>query len=181
MLDCSFHGGYIYNSVNDECKCVSAMEEMEHRCKNRCMSDTYYVNDDYDCVCNNGEKVYSGDTLIYSSDEDYEYEDNFNAWLQDVNSDELVVTVIANTHCGHCVRYQPIVHNLWRRYKFKLHVLHKDKLSQSENDELFSLNFTNYNGTPYTFITLNGEVIDYLDGVVTKDTLDMFLQNNNIY
>ena len=176
-LDCSSFG-YIYN--NGICTCIDNKEELNNSCKLYCKSDKFYMNNDSQCVCDNGEKVYYNGKLIYSNDIVYEYEDNFNNWLSDVRGNEVFVTVVANSYCGHCVKYQPIVHNLWDKYKFKLHVLHTDKLSESENDELFSLDFPNYNGTPYTFVMLNGEVIDYLNGTVTKDTLNDFLINNNL-
>lgn len=179
MLNCS-PKGYIYNENEDVCTCVSHQEEINNRCKIDCNSENFYVNDDNHCICDGGEKVYSSGMLIYSNDEVYEYEDNFNNWMQDMRSDEVFVTVIANSHCGHCVKYQPIVHNLWEQHKFKLHLLHTDELTKSEYDELFSINFPDYGGTPYTFIMHNGEVIDYLDGVVTKDTLYEFLRRNDI-
>lgn len=179
MLSCT-PKGYIYNESENVCTCVTHQEEMSPVCKRDCNSDTFYINDDYQCVCDGGEKVYSGGLLIYSNEIVYEYEDNFNNWMNDRRSDDVFITVIGNSHCSHCIRYQPIVHDLWNKYRFKLHFLHADKLSQSEYDELFSINLKGYNGTPYTFVMLNGEVIDYLDGVATKDTLDQFLRNNSI-
>ena len=179
MLNCSPEG-YIYNEVEDVCTCVDFHEEMNSRCKINCNSDNYYVDNDYHCICDGGENVYSSGSLIYSNDINYEYEDNFNAWKNDLDNNEFFVTVIANSYCSHCVRYQPIVHLLWNKYKFKLHFLHTDKLSTNENARLFAIDLPDYNGTPYTFIMRNGEVVDYLNGVVTKDSLEIFLKNNDI-
>ena len=50
----------------------------------------------------------------------------------------------------------------------------------SENAKLFDIDLPDYNGTPYTFIMKNGELVDYLNGVVTKDSLEVFLKNNDI-
>lgn len=171
---------YSYNEDDNSCECIKEEEVVKNECSLLCDSDNFYINSDSDCVCDGGEKVFSNGRLVYSNSLDYEYEDNFYLWKEDIYSGKTIITVVANSSCMHCIRFQPVIHNLYNKYHFRLHLLHTDKLSRGEYDELFSYEYENYGGTPFTFIIRDGVVIDELSGFNTRENVEEFLRRNNV-
>ena len=171
---------YIYNEDESSCKCINKEEEVKNECALLCNSDSFYINSYSECVCDGGERVFSNGRLVYSNSLDYEYEDKFHIWKKDIYSGETIVTVIANSSCMHCIKYQPVIHNLYNKYHFKLHVLHTEKLSKDQYDELFSYEYENYGGTPFTFIIKDGVIIDELSGFSTRENVEDFLRINSV-
>ncbi len=110
-----------------------------------------------------------------------EMSSNMEEWLTDTASDEYVVTVIAQTTCSHCINFKPVMQKANNEYEFKLYWLEADELTNNDYNALTgTYDLEDYSGTPYTFITKNGEVLDHLSGERDYDTLVEFLENNNV-
>ena len=110
-----------------------------------------------------------------------EMSSNMEEWLTDTASDEYVVTVIAQTTCSHCINFKPVMQKANNEYEFKLYWLEADELTNNDYNVLTgTYDLEDYSGTPYTFITKNGEVLDHLSGERDYDTLVEFLENNNV-
>ena len=110
-----------------------------------------------------------------------EMSSNMEEWLADTASDEYVVTVIAQTTCSHCINFKPVMQKANNEYEFKLYWLEADELTNNDYNALTgTYDLEDYSGTPYTFITKNGEVLDHLSGERDYDTLIEFLEENNV-
>ena len=110
-----------------------------------------------------------------------EMSSNMEEWLTDTASDEYVVTVIAQTTCSHCINFKPVMQKANNEYEFKLYWLEADESTNNYYNTLTgTYDLEDYSGTPYTFITKNGEVLDHLSGERDYDTLVEFLENNNV-
>ncbi len=110
-----------------------------------------------------------------------EMSSNMEEWLADTASDEYVVTVIAQTTCSHCINFKPVMQKANNEYEFKLYWLEADELTNNDYNTLTgTYDLDEYSGTPYTFITKNGEVLDHLSGERDYDTLIEFLEENNV-
>lgn len=110
-----------------------------------------------------------------------EMSSNMEEWLTDTASDEYVVTVIAQTTCSHCINFKPVMQKANNEYEFKLYWLEADELTNNDYNALTgTYDLEDYSGTPYTFITKNGEVLDHLSGERDYDTLIKFLEDNNV-
>ena len=67
------------------------------------------------------------------------------------------------------------------KYDFKLYWFEADELSTSDYNTIKdTYELDEYQGTPYTFITKNGEVLGYLSGEREYDALIEFLQENKV-
>ena len=153
------------------------------KCSNYCGSDAIvYINDNNYCVCDSGEKMYDyRGNLIYSKYESYEYENNISDWYSDVNSNGNVVTVIANSNCSSCIKFKPIIHSVYSKYKFNLHFIYEDKLSNDDRNKFKNMfKLENYNGTPYTYVVSNKEYIGGLSGYTSIKNLENFLIDKGV-
>lgn len=197
---------YSYNYIDKKCTCVDIVDDennddsdnigndgnnyhdsdnigddnSNNNCDLLCGTNDYYINKDGDCFCSEGRKVYSDAELVYSDDIEYEYEDNFIRWSKDVKNNETVVTVIGSSYCHYCVKYQPVMHSLYKKYNFKMYFFHVDKMSDYEEEKVSSYSPLESFGYPHTFILKDGNAIDYLEGSVSEDELEDFLRENNI-
>lgn len=184
---------YSYNYIDKKCTCVDIVDDennddsdnigddnSNNNCDLLCGTNDYYINKDGDCFCSEGRKVYSDGELVYSDDIEYEYEDNFIRWSKDVKNNETVVTVIGSSYCYYCVKYQPVMHSLYKKYNFKMYFFHVDKMSDYEEEKVSSYSPLESFGYPHTFILKDGNAIDYLEGSVSEDELEDFLRENNI-
>ena len=59
-------------------------------------------------------------------------ESKLEEWLTDTASSEKVVTVIAQTTCGHCKLFKPIMEEVNSEYNFKLYWEEADLLSTAD-------------------------------------------------
>lgn len=102
-------------------------------------------------------------------------------WLAATKEEESVVTVYAQTTCGHCKLYSPIMEEVYNEYDFNLYWFDVDSLNRSDYNLLtYTYNLTGYSGTPYTLITKAGEVVAYHSGRMEKETLVNFLAENGV-
>ena len=103
-------------------------------------------------------------------------------WYSTTKEGGVVVTVLAQTTCGHCVNFKPIMNSVQKEYGFKLYWFELDQVS-SKSYTMLTNTYDIYSsfGTPYIFITNNGEfVADYQRGEMPKDELITFLKENGV-
>lgn len=115
-----------------------------------------------------------------------EMKDKFSGWVNDTKKDEYYITVIAQESCHNCTNFKPILQKViddneienvyWFEVdtgEFRTHEEYYETLTNTYE-------LTSYQGTPYTFITKNGEMIDYISGYTTEDVVIEFLKKNNV-
>lgn len=118
---------------------------------------------------------------ILLKDVNFEGEGELQEWLADTASSNKVVTVIAQTSCGHCKVYKPVMTEVQEEYGFKLYWEEADLLSKSDYNILSTTyELTGYSGTPYTFVTENGGLIAAHPGRMEKEALISFLTDAGV-
>lgn len=125
--------------------------------------------------------LFIGLSVLIKEDSVKEMSSDIQNWLTDTASDEYVVTVIAQTTCGHCINFKPVMTKAHNKNDFKLYWFEADELSTNDYNTLKgTYELDEYSGTPYTFITKNGEVLDHISGEREYDVLIDFLKENNV-
>lgn len=113
--------------------------------------------------------------------ENVEMKDDLTEWLSDTKKDESVVSVIAQTTCGHCIAFKPVMQKTANKYGFNIYWFEANLMSKEDYTSLTSTyELTGYSGTPYTFIIKNGKFVDYISGETDEENLVKFLKNNNV-
>lgn len=112
--------------------------------------------------------------------------DKFSEWVNDTKKDEYYITVIAQESCPNCTNFKPILQKViddneienvyWFEVDAGEFITHEDYYETL----IGTYELTGYKGTPYTFITKNGEMIDYISGYTTEDVVIEFLKKNNV-
>lgn len=106
-------------------------------------------------------------------------------WLEDTKKDQYVVTVFAQTFCGYCKQYQPVVQKIYNEnddmivYWFDID--EKSSLNAEERETVTSTYETpDFTGTPYTLITKNGQTVAHYDRGADRETILKFFKENNV-
>lgn len=106
------------------------------------------------------------------------------AWVDATETDEYVVTVLAQTTCSHCIAFKPVIEGLKEKYNFNLYWWEVNELYESNETDYKAVteyyNLKSYNGTPHTFITKNGELIAEQGGEMDEESLLNFLKEKNV-
>ena len=164
----------------------SKLEGYDKECYYYCDRAKYRIEDNY-CYCENGKKL-----ELYNIEKEENNIDSINnidfsiikseefdssKWLNDVNSKNVIINVIASSTCPHCHNYNPIIESVSSNYKIKLYFIEVDKL---ENEEYISyinsINIPGYKGyVPYTFVTYDGEVVSENVGVLDRNETDKLI------
>jgi len=107
---------------------------------------------------------------------------DFDSWVEDTKKEEYVVTIIGQTGCGHCINFKPVVKKVFNENDFKVYWFEANQMSNERYQTLTgAYDLPDYGGTPYTFITYNGELVDYYSmGEMSKEALEEFLTKNNV-
>ena len=102
-------------------------------------------------------------------------------WVNDSLAEEYTLAVIAQTKCGYCEMYKPVVESVQSKYEdLNIYWFHTDELSNSDYSTLsgtYDISDT-FSGTPYTMLTYHGVLIDHISGYVDEETLIQFLVDN---
>lgn len=110
--------------------------------------------------------------------------EDIKEWIKATEKDEYVVTVIGQEECYYCNLFKPTMDEVHEEYGFKLYWHEVDVLRKKNikdyNAVLDTYPKEGYKGTPYTFITKNGEFISYLSGNASKESLVEFLESNGV-
>lgn len=125
--------------------------------------------------------LFVGLSFLIKEDPTKEMSSDIQNWLTDTASDKYVVTVIAQTTCRHCINFKPVINKAHNKNDFTLYWFEADELTNNDYNTLKgTYELDGYSGTPYTFITKNGEVLAHLSGERDYDALIEFLQENNV-
>lgn len=102
-------------------------------------------------------------------------------WYVQTKEHGVVVTVIAQTTCGHCQLFKPIMEEVHEENDFNLFWIEANELNNKDYTTLTkTYDISDYQGTPYTFITNNGEVVATHSGRMEKEDLVNFLVENGV-
>lgn len=120
--------------------------------------------------------------LIEDNSKNIPMKSNLQEWLVDTKKDEYVVTVLAQTTCAHCIAFKPVMQKVLNEKDFNVYWFEVNTFQQEDYQTLINTyELTGYEGTPYTFITKNGEVVAYYDrGAMQEDVLLNFLKENKV-
>ena len=103
-------------------------------------------------------------------------------WYSTTKEGGIVVTVFGQTWCEHCKNFKPVMTKVQEEYGFKLYWFDLDETSAKDKvtlENTYSI-YSDF-GTPYTFITNNGEfVADYQNGGMDEEQLIEFLKENGV-
>ena len=127
-----------------------------------------------------GKKKNSRDDLDLSK-----ISESVQTWIDDTESDDYVVSVLAQTTCSHCIAFKPVITALKDQYGFKLYWWEVNELYESNEHDYNAVigyyNLKDYSGTPHTFITKGGELIVEQSGAITdSEALLNFLKENKV-
>ena len=120
--------------------------------------------------------------LIEDNSKNIEMKSNLQEWLVDTKKDEYVVTVLAQTTCSHCIAFKPVMQKVLNENDFNVYWFEVNNFQQQDYQTLIgTYDLTEYEGTPYTFITKNGELVAYYSrGAMQEYTLIEFLRENKV-
>ena len=110
-------------------------------------------------------------------------EPSVSEWVNDSLEEKYTIAVIAQTKCGYCEMYKPVVESVQSEYEdLNIYWFHTDELSNADYSTLsgtYDISDT-FKGTPYTMLTYHGVLVDYISGYVDEDTLVQFLIDNGV-
>lgn len=115
-----------------------------------------------------------------------EMKDKFSSWKSDTEKDEYYITVVAQESCRNCTAFKPILQKVIDEYEIEnVYWFEVDTGEFRTHEDYYTTlintyELTGYKGTPYTFITKNGEMLDYISGYTTEDVVIEFLKENNV-
>lgn len=120
--------------------------------------------------------------LIEDNSKNVEMKSSLQDWLVDTKKDEYVVTVLAQTTCSHCIAFKPVMQKVLNENDFNVYWFEVNTFQTEDYQTLIgAYDLTDYEGTPYTFITKNGELVAYYSrGAMQEDALLEFLKENKV-
>lgn len=120
--------------------------------------------------------------LIEDNSKNVEMKSSLQDWLVDTKEDEYVVTVLAQTTCSHCIAFKPVMQKVLNENDFNVYWFEVNTFQTEDYQTLINeYDLTDYEGTPYTFITKNGELVAYYSrGAMQEATLLEFLKENKV-
>ncbi len=100
-------------------------------------------------------------------------------WSKDIKND-VVVTVIGLTTCGHCQEYKPEIISLAKRNGFNLYFFEVDSLSEEDAKILTeTYDLSDYKErVPFTFVMDHGKYSSGITGFSNIDDITEFLKEN---
>lgn len=103
-------------------------------------------------------------------------------WVNDVNGDESVVTVIASSTCPHCQNLKPVITASASKHNYKLYFFEADTLSEDDYELLSStIELEGYEGyVPYTFVVNNKKFMGSHTGEMSDSELTEFLTQTEV-
>lgn len=107
--------------------------------------------------------------------------DEINSWIEITSKDEYVVTVLAQTTCGHCINFKPIFTTVAEENNLNTFWFEVNTMEKCDYEALTKThNLQNYGGTPHTFITKAGKLVAEFSGAADQEELEEFLRENKV-
>ncbi len=93
-------------------------------------------------------------------------------------SDKKSLVLFSRPTCQYCQIATPILENIIYKYKVEINYINTDELSDDDNASLVSSDeyFSEGYGTPLLLVVGNGEIIDKIEGLTTKDNYISFFK-----
>ena len=107
---------------------------------------------------------------------------DFEEYEKLLNSDEKNIIVVGQSTCAYCVQAKIILNEIAEENDIKINYLNISYLTEEEGEEFEnSLDyFENSWGTPIMMVVQDGEMIDIVEQLVTKDEYVEFLEENEV-
>ena len=103
--------------------------------------------------------------------------EEISSWYQDTKSNQYVLTVLAQTTCSHCHNYKPVIEEVASSNNLKLHFINIDTLTNNDRNVVENTyDLKDFEGTPHTLITKNGELLKEISGENTKTRIESALK-----
>lgn len=88
------------------------------------------------------------------------------------------LVLLSRPTCQYCKIATPIIENIIYKYNVTIHYINTDELDSDENSKLVTSDeyFSQGYGTPTLLVVGNGQILDQIDGLTTKDEYISFFQ-----
>ena len=103
-------------------------------------------------------------------------------WYNDLASGDTVVSVLASSNCQFCQALKPVITSAAEKYKFKLHFVEANQLTEEDYDIYSSaIELVGFSGSiPYTYIVSDKKFVDARIGAMAEEDLIDFLSKNGV-
>lgn len=102
---------------------------------------------------------------------------DIDTYIKLYNSSKKSLVLFSRPTCQYCQIATPILENIIYKYDVDINYLNTDELDEDSNATLVTSNeyFEDGYGTPLLLVVGNGEIIDQIEGLTTKDNyIDFF-------
>lgn len=103
---------------------------------------------------------------------------SIDEYLELYNGDSKKIILLSKPTCSYCKIAIPILENIIYKYKVEINYLNVGELSSEDSKKLTNSSeyFSEGYGTPLIFIVKSGEIVDKIDGLVTKESYIEFFR-----
>ena len=110
------------------------------------------------------------------------YIDGYEEYEKLLKSDDKSIIVVGQSTCGYCVQAKVILNEIAEENDVTINYLNVSYLTEEEGEKFTnSLDYFAGNwGTPVMMITKDGEMIDIIEQLVTKEEYVEFLEKNEV-
>lgn len=119
--------------------------------------------------------------IIKDEEEKTDIAEKIASWYTDTKEGGVVVTVLSQTTCPNCTNFEPIMEKVQEEYGFKLYWFEVNEMTSKDRTTVTKTYDIDFQGTPHTFVTKNGELIDENVGYTPeKDLIDFLVESGVI-
>lgn len=99
-------------------------------------------------------------------------------YLNFYNGSESKLVLFSSPSCDYCKIATPILENIIYKYKVEINYLNTGDLSNEDQQKIMESNnyFSSGFGTPLMLVVKDGEIVDKIDGLVTRDSYIAFFK-----
>lgn len=110
------------------------------------------------------------------------YIDGYDEYEKLLKSDDNNIIVVGQSTCGYCVQAKIILNEIAEENNIKINYLNVSYLTEEEGEKFTnSLDyFAGEWGTPVMMITKDGEMVDIIEQLVSKEEYIEFLEDNGV-
>lgn len=103
---------------------------------------------------------------------------SIDEYLELFKSENRKLVLLSKETCSYCQIATPILENIIYKHNVDINYLNVGNLSGEDTQKLISSSdyFSEGYGTPLIFIVQNGEIVDKIDGLVTKESYMEFFK-----
>ena len=107
---------------------------------------------------------------------------NIDKYLEYYNGTSKKVILFSRPTCQYCQVATPLIENIIYKYNIEINYINTDELDDDGNSKLVKSDeyFSEGYGTPLLLIVGDGKIVDYIEGLTTRDEYINFLKKNKI-